>query len=175
MAHRTLQTVKIEQCCIQSCNGAKYSITCDFVKAFPPLPVNSVNCVFFLIVLKRKKSNYCKIRGYIFELCVLHSNLKFKGLCAVVCISVARMFLVVEGFNMSKSEGATNERIQVTRMKITVKAFSWKKCVFICDSLIKYCVQDKGVPSLSLLSVEKYFHEIPLKVSRPIEYISQFN
>lgn len=89
-----------------------------------PLPVNSVNCVFFLIVLKKKKSNYCKIRGYIFELCVLHSNLKLKGLCAVVCICVARMFLVVEGFNMSKSEGATNERIKVTRLKITVKAFS---------------------------------------------------
>lgn len=91
-----------------------------------PLPphMNSVNCVFFLIVQKKKKGNYCKIRGYIFELCVLHSNLKVKGLCAVVCISVARMFLVVEGFNTANSEGATNGGIKVMRMKITVKAFS---------------------------------------------------
>lgn len=69
------------------------------VKHFVPLPMISVNRVFFLTVQKNKTGYYCKIRGYIFEPCVLHSNLKSKGLCAVVCISVARMFLVVQGFN----------------------------------------------------------------------------
>lgn len=42
--------------------------------------------------------------------CILMLNP--KGLCAVVCISVARMFVVVEGFNMTKSVGATDERIK---------------------------------------------------------------
>ena len=87
-----------EQCCIQIRHGAKYSITCDFVKAFPRMI--SVNCVFFLIVQKgEKKATTARLEDiYIFELCVLHSNLKLKGsVCCGVYFSVARMFLVVGG------------------------------------------------------------------------------
>lgn len=60
---------------------------------------------------------------------MLHSSLKLKGLCAVVCISVARMFLVVEDFNTSKLGGATNRRIKV--VKISVEVFSLKKCFYM--------------------------------------------
>lgn len=61
-------------------------------------------------------------------MCVLHSYLKFKGLCAVVCISVALMFLVVKSFNSTKE--AANEGSDGA--KIRVKALSFERGVFFC-------------------------------------------
>lgn len=47
--------------------------------------MNSVNCVFFC-TKKVKKATTARLEDIFFELCVLHSNLKLKGLCAVVCV-----------------------------------------------------------------------------------------
>lgn len=76
------------------------------------------------------------------------------GLCAVVCVFLLlKLFLVVEGFSLSKPRQGAGERIQVTREKRAVKARSlslWEVVSLLCDSLIEICVQDKGFSAFSL-------------------------